>query len=83
MLPWRCLLIRAAALPIEIPSSAWLTTRIDPLARQAMSVYDGSEAMTNMLARILQREPATIREWARQLGLDVSPSSTSCCRSTH
>jgi hypothetical protein len=65
------LLTRAAALPAEIPSAAWLTTRLDPLARQAMSAYDGSEAMTEMLARILHQSPATIHQWAQQLNLTV------------
>ncbi|HEX7737216.1 MAG TPA: hypothetical protein VF458_20390, partial [Ktedonobacteraceae bacterium] len=64
-------LTRTTAFPAEIPSSAWLTTRLDPLARQAMSAYDGSDATTNMLARILQQEPATILQWARQLGLEI------------
>ena len=68
-----CLLTRAAALPAEIPSSAWLTTRLDPLAQKAMSAYDGSDAMTEVIARIVQQSPATIRLWARQLGLDASP----------
>lgn len=65
------LLTRATALPAEIPSTTWLTTRLDPLARQAMSAYDGTPEMTGMLARILQQEPDTIRLWASQLGLDV------------
>jgi hypothetical protein len=66
-----CLLTRTMSLPAEIPSAGWLTTRLDPLAQQAMSAYDGSDAMTDMLARILQREPETIHQWARQLGLDA------------
>ena len=65
------LLTRATALSAEIPTLRWVTTRLDPLARQAMLSYDGSEAMTNMLARILQRDSATIQTWAQQLGLDV------------
>jgi len=52
-------------------SLSWLTTRLDPLARQAMSAYDGSDTMTEALARILQQDPETIRVWARQLGLEV------------
>lgn len=70
------LLTRAAALPAEIPSAIWLTTRLDPLARQAMSAYDGTPEVIDMLARILQREPATIQMWARQLGLEASASDT-------
>jgi len=53
------------------PSLGWLTTRLDPLARQAMDAYDGSDAVTEMLARILHQSPATIQIWARQLGLDA------------
>ncbi len=68
-----CLLTRATALPAEIPSFNWITTRIDPLARQAMSAYDGTPEVTDMLARILQRDPVTIQMWARQLGLDMLP----------
>ena len=64
-------LARATALPAEIPSAGWLTTRIDPLAAKAMAAYDGTPEMTDILARILQREPTTIQMWARQLGLDA------------
>jgi hypothetical protein len=63
-----CLLTRATALPAEIPSFLWLTTRLDPFARQAMAAYDGTPEVTAMLARILQRDPTTIREWANALG---------------
>lgn len=68
-----CLLTRATALSAEISSFNWLITRIDPLARQAMSAYDGTPEVTDMLARILQCDPATIQMWARQLGLDMLP----------
>ena len=66
-------LARMTALSAEIPSFCWLTTRIDPLAAKAMAAYDGTPEMTDILARILQREPTTIQMWARQLGLNVSP----------
>jgi hypothetical protein len=56
------------------PSLAWLTTRLDPLARQAMSAYDGSDAMTDMLALILHQSPETIRAMAHQLGLESEQS---------
>ncbi len=69
-----CLLTRTTALSAEIPSFGWLTTRLDPLVQKAMVAYDGTPEMTTMLARILQREPATIQAWARQLGLEVSPA---------
>ncbi len=66
------LLTRTAALPAEIPAATWLTTRLDPLALQAMSAYDSTPEVTEMLARILHQEPATILQWARQLGLATS-----------
>ena len=66
-----CLLTRTTAMPVEISSCSWLTTRLDPLAHQAMRAYDGTPEMTTMLARILHQTPETILAWARQLGLDV------------
>jgi hypothetical protein len=65
-----CQLTRITALPAEIPLFSWLTTRLDPFVRQAMSAYDGSDAMTDMLVRILHQSPTTIRAWAHQLGLE-------------
>jgi hypothetical protein len=66
-------LSRLGGIEAASPSLGWLTTRLDPLARQAMSAYDGSDTMTQALARILQQDPATILVWAYQLGLEVPP----------
>lgn len=56
-------------------SLQWLTTRLQPLEKQAMAAYDGTPAMTEAIARIVQQDPSTIRAWAHQLGLDASSAS--------
>jgi hypothetical protein len=61
---------------VTAPSLAWLTTRLDPWSRQAMTAYDGSEAMTKAISRIVKQSPATIHTWAHQLGLAVPPTQS-------
>ena len=40
---------------------------------QALSVYDGTEETTALLARILQQDKQTITTWARSLGKGATP----------
>jgi hypothetical protein len=59
--------------PPVLPGLLWLTTRLSPLARQAMAAYDGSSTMTEAIAKITKQDVATVLVWARQLGLFVPP----------
>lgn len=42
--------------------------RLDPLAMQALEAYDGTPQTTQLLARILQQDTATVERWAKLLG---------------